>query len=60
MCTPPHKLGEISMMTTDIEAFNQAEGGDCAFTSPFNVSGNPTMSVPLTGHQKDFLWGCSS
>ena len=47
LCTPPHKLGEINMMTTDIEAFNQAVGGDVAFTSPFNVSGNPAMSVPL-------------
>jgi Asp-tRNA(Asn)/Glu-tRNA(Gln) amidotransferase A subunit family amidase len=43
MCTPPHKLGEISMMTADIEAYLQAVGGDGAFTSPFNVSGNPAM-----------------
>jgi amidase len=47
MCTPPHKLGVVSMMTTDIDAYFQAVGGDSAFTSPFNVSGNPAMSVPL-------------
>jgi hypothetical protein len=35
------------MMTTDIDAYFQALGGDTAFTSPFNVSGNPAMSVPL-------------
>jgi amidase len=47
MCTPPHKLGEISMMRTDIEAYHQTVSGDVAFTSPFNTSGNPAMSVPL-------------
>ena len=47
MCTPPHKLGVVSMMTTDIDAYFQTLGDDTAFTSPFNVSGNPAMSVPL-------------
>jgi Asp-tRNA(Asn)/Glu-tRNA(Gln) amidotransferase A subunit family amidase len=47
MCTPPHKLGEVSMMKTDIEAFNHIEAGDGAFTQLFNASGNPAMSVPL-------------
>jgi amidase len=47
MCTPPHKLGVVSMMTTNIEDYLQTVGGDSAFTSPFNSSGNPAMSVPL-------------
>ena len=34
-------------MTTDIDAYFQTLGDDTAFTSPFNVSGNPAMSVPL-------------
>ncbi len=47
MCTPPHKLGVISMMRTDTDAYREALFGDIAFTSPFNTSGNPAMSVPL-------------
>jgi Asp-tRNA(Asn)/Glu-tRNA(Gln) amidotransferase A subunit family amidase len=47
MCTPPHKLGEVSMMRTDIEAFRDIVLGDVAFTQLFNASGNPAMSVPL-------------
>jgi Asp-tRNA(Asn)/Glu-tRNA(Gln) amidotransferase A subunit family amidase len=47
MCTPPQRLGEVSMMKTDIEAFNFIESGDVAFTQLFNASGNPAMSVPL-------------
>ncbi|HTS53249.1 MAG TPA: amidase [Burkholderiales bacterium] len=47
MCTPPHKLGVISMMRTDVDAYRQVLFGDIAFTSPFNSSGHPAMSVPL-------------
>jgi len=47
MCTPPHKLGVISLMRTDSDAFHKDLFGDIAFTSPFNTTGNPAMSVPL-------------
>jgi amidase len=47
MCTPPHKLGQVSMMSTDIERFLHMVGGDIAFTQLFNTTGNPAMSVPL-------------
>jgi Asp-tRNA(Asn)/Glu-tRNA(Gln) amidotransferase A subunit family amidase len=47
MCTPPHKLGVLSMMGTDAEAFHNVLFGDIAFTAPFNTTGNPAMSVPL-------------
>ena len=47
MCTPPHKLGEVSMMRTDIEAFRDIVLGDSAFSRLFNASGNPAMWVPL-------------
>jgi Asp-tRNA(Asn)/Glu-tRNA(Gln) amidotransferase A subunit family amidase len=47
MCTPPHKLGVLSLMRTDTEAFHKELFGDIAFTAPFNTTGNPAMSVPL-------------
>jgi amidase len=47
MCTPPHKLGVLSMMTTDMDAYRNIILGDVAFTQPFNTSGNPAVSVPL-------------
>jgi amidase/6-aminohexanoate-cyclic-dimer hydrolase len=47
MCTPPHKLGKVSMMRTDIEAFRDIVDGDIGFTMLFNASGKPAMSVPL-------------
>jgi hypothetical protein len=36
------------------DSYRQALAGDIAFTMPFNLSGNPAMSMPL------HWWGCSS
>jgi len=47
MCVPPHKLGVLSMMQSDLARFRDAVLGTVAFTQPFNTSGNPAMSVPL-------------
>jgi amidase/6-aminohexanoate-cyclic-dimer hydrolase len=47
MCRPPVPLGVMDMMTDDLEPYNRAVLGAIAFTSLFNSSGNPAMSVPL-------------
>jgi Asp-tRNA(Asn)/Glu-tRNA(Gln) amidotransferase A subunit family amidase len=47
MCEPPHKLGVLSLSNPDADAYLKALLGTIAFTSPFNSSGNPAMSVPL-------------
>jgi amidase len=47
MCQPPYPLGVQDMMTDDLEAFAAALHSSIAFTSLFNASGNPAMSVPL-------------
>jgi Asp-tRNA(Asn)/Glu-tRNA(Gln) amidotransferase A subunit family amidase len=47
LCRPPHKLGTFAMTGVDQKAFMQAILSTIAFTSLFNTSGNPAMSVPL-------------
>jgi amidase/6-aminohexanoate-cyclic-dimer hydrolase len=47
MCRPPHRLGVLSLMNPDGKTFSGALLGTVAFTSPFNGSGHPAMSVPL-------------
>jgi amidase len=47
MCEPPHKLGVLSMSGSDPKAYLHTLLGTIAFTSLFNTSGNPAMSVPL-------------
>ena len=48
MCRPPEKLGVLSMMNPDREAYVKALFASVAFTAPFNGTGNPAMSVPLS------------
>jgi Asp-tRNA(Asn)/Glu-tRNA(Gln) amidotransferase A subunit family amidase len=45
-CTP-YPLGVLDMSTDDLDAFYDAVLRSIAFTSLFNSSGNPAMSVPL-------------
>ena len=47
MCRPPYPLGVLDLSAEDERAFTTAILGTIAFTSLFNSSGNPAMSVPL-------------
>jgi amidase len=47
MCRPPYDLGVLSMENGNAEAYYDALLGTIAFTSPFNTSGNPAMTLPL-------------
>jgi len=47
MACTPYPLGVLDMSTTDIEAFHDALLRSIAFTSLFNSTGHPAMSVPL-------------
>jgi Asp-tRNA(Asn)/Glu-tRNA(Gln) amidotransferase A subunit family amidase len=58
MCTPPHKLGEVSMMRTDTEEYRNIVGGDVGFTRLMHAATRPCR-CRFTGQQKGFQWGCS-
>ena len=47
MAAPPWPLGVLDMMTTDAEAYLKAVFASIGFTSLFNSTGQPAMSVPL-------------
>jgi Asp-tRNA(Asn)/Glu-tRNA(Gln) amidotransferase A subunit family amidase len=51
MCKPPHPLGVLDMSTTDADAYLAAVFASIGFTSLFNSSGNPAMTVPLAMSQ---------
>jgi amidase len=47
MCSPPTELGVQSLSNPNPDAFLVATRRSFGFTSLFNASGNPAMSVPL-------------
>jgi amidase len=47
MACTPYPLGVLDMSSDDVEGFYEALLRSIAFTSLFNASGNPAMSVPL-------------
>jgi amidase/6-aminohexanoate-cyclic-dimer hydrolase len=47
MAKPPHPLGVLSLSNPDSAAFVTARTASVGFTSLFNSSGHPAMSVPL-------------
>jgi len=48
MAKPPHPLGVLSLSSPDSAAFTAARSASVGFTSLFNSSGHPAMSVPLS------------
>jgi amidase len=44
---PPFRLGEVAPDTDDVMAALPRMGAACIFTVPFNVTGQPAISLPL-------------
>ncbi len=47
MCRPPQRLGVMNMSSTDDAAYLDGVLASIGFTSLFNQSGNPAISLPL-------------
>jgi Asp-tRNA(Asn)/Glu-tRNA(Gln) amidotransferase A subunit family amidase len=45
--TPPHRLGEVNMDATELEPYKATARQHTGYTSIWNVTGQPAMSVPL-------------
>ena len=57
LAQPPVRLGEIDMMGVDLDAYMARLFGYLPFTYPFNVTGQPAMSVPLFWNGSDLPIG---
>lgn len=54
MCTPPPRVDFLDTLTDDLKEFDRRQRITFGFTPPFNMSGQPSLSLPL-GQSRDGL-----
>lgn len=51
MCTPPPRVDYLDTLMDDLREFDRRQAATFGFTPPFNMTGQPSMSLPL--HQSE-------
>jgi amidase len=47
MCTPPPRVEYLDTLMEDLKEFDRRQAATFGFTPPFNMTGQPSMSLPL-------------
>jgi len=47
MCTPPPRVDYLDTLTDDLREFDNRQASTFGFTPPFNMTGQPSLSLPL-------------
>ncbi|MBC7769660.1 MAG: amidase [Phycisphaerales bacterium] len=47
MCTPPPRVDYLDTLTDDLREFDKRQSATFGFTPPFNITGQPSLSLPL-------------
>lgn len=47
MCTPPPRVDYLDTLMEDLREFDRRQSATFGFTPPFNMTGQPSLSLPL-------------
>jgi amidase len=47
MCTPPPRVDYLDTLMEDLREFDKRQAATFGFTPPFNLTGQPSLSLPL-------------
>ncbi len=53
MCTPPPRVDFLDTLMEDLREFDRRQGASFGFTPPFNMTGQPSLALPLHQSRDD-------